>query len=49
MQRLIDAGETGWALASGNIRGDQETVERDLIAQRGVYTVESVSPAGASR
>ncbi len=46
LQHLIDAGETGWRLAGANIRADMLAVENQLIAQGGVYHVETVTPAG---
>jgi D-arabinitol 4-dehydrogenase len=46
MNRLIDSGETGWALAAGNIRPEMAQMLRDLSAQGGEYTLETVTPAG---
>ena len=46
LQALHDQGETGWTLAGANIRGDMQEIEAALIAQHGVYHVETVSPAG---
>lgn len=46
LQALHDQGETGWKLAGANIRGDMQAIEAALIAQHGVYHVETVSPAG---
>ena len=46
LQNLMDAGETGWRLAGANIRADMLAVETQLIAQGGVYHVETVTPAG---
>lgn len=49
LQRLIDAGDTRWSLAGGNLRPDMaETIEA-LRAQGGAYTLETVSPAGEHR
>jgi D-arabinitol 4-dehydrogenase len=46
LNRLIDSGETGWVLASGNIRPDMNQLLHDLSAQSGQYTLETVTPAG---
>ena len=46
LNRLIDSGETGWALASGNIRPDMNQLLQDLSEQGGQYTLETVTPAG---
>lgn len=46
MQDLLDQGETGWSLTGANIRPDMLAVEAQLIAQRGAYHIESVTPAG---
>jgi len=47
LQALVDLGDRGWRLASGNIRGDGIELERALIAQGGRYVLETVSPDGA--
>lgn len=46
LQRLIDAGDAGWALAAGNIRPDMADTIAALRAQGGAYTLETVTPAG---
>jgi len=46
LQRLLDAGDTGWVLAAGNIRPDMAETIAALRAQAGVYTLETVTPAG---
>lgn len=46
LQALHDKGDTSWTLAGANIRGDMQGVEAALIAQHGVYHVETVNPAG---
>ena len=46
LQRLIDAGETGWQLIAGNIHPGQEALEAALQAQAGQYTLETVKPDG---
>jgi len=49
LQRLIDAGDTSWALAGGNIRADMADTVAALRAQGGAYTLETVTPAGERR
>ncbi|HXE47378.1 MAG TPA: mannitol dehydrogenase family protein, partial [Ramlibacter sp.] len=46
MQRLLDAGDTAWTLAAGNIRPDLAETIAALQAQQGAYTLETVTPAG---
>jgi D-arabinitol 4-dehydrogenase len=46
MQQLLDAGDTGWVLAAGNIRPDMAETIAALRAQGGAYTLETVTPAG---
>lgn len=46
LQQLQDAGDTGWALAAGNIRPDMAETVAALRAQGGDYTLETVTPAG---
>lgn len=46
LQRLINMGHTEWKLVGANIRNDMVAVEQALIAQNGVYHVETVTPAG---
>lgn len=48
LQRLIDSGDASWYFAAGNICSGQEDVEAALIAQGGVYTVESIGPDGVA-
>ncbi|SFB01675.1 D-arabinitol 4-dehydrogenase [Collimonas sp. OK607] len=47
LNRLIDSGETRWALAAGNIRPDMTQLLHDLDTQGGEYTLETITPAGA--
>ncbi len=47
LQDLAALGDRDWRLVAGNIRGDGGETERALIAQRGRYTLETVSPDGA--
>ena len=49
MQRLLDAGDTAWVLAAGNIRPDMPESIAALRAQGGAYTLETVTPAGQRR
>ena len=46
MQRLLDAGDPGWALAGGNLRADMADTLLALRAQGGAYVLETVTPAG---
>lgn len=46
LQRLRDAGDTGWELAAGNIRPDMADTIAALRAQDGAFTLETVTPAG---
>ena len=46
LHRLIEQGDTGWALAGGNIRPDMADTLAALAAQNGEYTLETVTPAG---
>jgi D-arabinitol 4-dehydrogenase len=46
LNRLIDSGDTRWALAAGNIRPDMAQLLHDLRTQDGQYTLETVTPAG---
>jgi D-arabinitol 4-dehydrogenase len=46
LHALRQTGDLAWELAGGNIRGDMpETIEA-LIAQKGSYTLETVTPQG---
>jgi D-arabinitol 4-dehydrogenase len=47
LQALHDRGDTRWRLAAGNLRGDNAATEAALVAQRGAYVLETVTPAGA--
>ena len=49
LQRLRDAGDTGWELAAGNLRDDGNGIDAALRAQGGVYTLETVAPDGSRR
>ena len=49
MQDLHDLGCRDWQLAAGNLRADQPVVEAALLAQRGEFTLETVSPQGDRR
>jgi D-arabinitol 4-dehydrogenase len=49
LQRLMDAGDTRWSLAGGNLRADMADVIQALGAQGGRYTLETVSPAEERR
>ncbi|HEU5293386.1 MAG TPA: D-arabinitol 4-dehydrogenase [Burkholderiaceae bacterium] len=46
LHRLIEAGDDDWELAAGNLRPDMADTIDALIAQRGEYVLETVSPAG---
>ncbi|ROZ72053.1 D-arabinitol 4-dehydrogenase [Ramlibacter sp. WS9] len=46
LHRLMEAGDTGWVLAAGNIRPDMAETIAALQAQGGAYTLETVTPAG---
>ena len=46
LHRLIERGETGWSLAVGSIRGDMSALLVTLAQQKGVYTLETVTPDG---
>lgn len=46
LHRLIESGDNGWVLAGGNIRPDMVELMARLAAQRGAYTLETVTPAG---
>ena len=48
-QALLDAGEQGWALWSGNLRADATGAEAALLEQDGAYTLETISAAGVHR
>lgn len=46
LHRLIVQGDARWHIAAGNIRNDAEHVVNALIAQKGRYVLETVSPEG---
>src|SRR5580698_11598801 len=46
LNELRKEGEPRWSLTVGNIRGDMNPVLEALAAQDGVYTLETVTPAG---
>ncbi len=46
IHRLIEAGDTSWVLAGGNTRPDAPELIASLVAQRGAYTLETVTPGG---
>jgi D-arabinitol 4-dehydrogenase len=46
LNRLHQLGDTRWSLAIGNIRADMQPVLQALARQNGVYTLETVTPAG---
>lgn len=46
LHRLLVAGDTRWSIAAGNIRNDAEHVVQALMAQKGRYVLETVSPEG---
>src|SRR5262245_22751018 len=46
LHRLIESGDAGWEPAAGNLRPDMTDTIAALIAQRGEYTLETVSPDG---
>jgi D-arabinitol 4-dehydrogenase len=46
LQRLIDLGDRRWQLAGGNTRPDMATTIAALQAQKGEYTLETVTPDG---
>jgi D-arabinitol 4-dehydrogenase len=47
LHQLQQSGDTRWALAGGNIRPDMAETIDALIAQKGAYTLETVTPQGA--
>jgi D-arabinitol 4-dehydrogenase len=49
LQELSDAGDSGWSLAGGNLRADMADTIAILIRQNGLYTLETISPAGERR
>ena len=46
LHRLHERGDRSWAIVGGNSRNDMAPTMTALAAQGGVYTLETVSPAG---
>jgi mannitol-1-phosphate/altronate dehydrogenase len=46
LNEIRQPGEPSWSLTVGNIRADMKPVLEGLAAQDGVYTLETVTPAG---
>jgi len=46
LHRLRECGDRSWSIVGGNIRNDMADTMAALVAQRGEYTLETVSPAG---
>ena len=49
LHHLRERGDTSWQIVGGNIRADMADTMAALAAQRGEYTLETVSPAGERR
>ena len=49
LHHLRESGDRSWSIVAGNIRGDMADTMAALIAQGGVYTLETVTPAGERR
>ncbi|CAB5664703.1 Polyol:NADP oxidoreductase [Delftia tsuruhatensis] len=49
LQRLIDAGDTQWALVGANLRPDMTQTLDALARQGGAYTLETIAPDGEVR
>ena len=49
LHHLRESGDRSWAIVAGNIRGDMAETIAALVAQRGEYTLETVTPAGERR
>jgi D-arabinitol 4-dehydrogenase len=49
LQKLIEAGDTRWSLAGGNLRPDMPETIAALQRQAGQYLLETVSPTGLRR
>jgi D-arabinitol 4-dehydrogenase len=49
LNALREAGDRSWSIVGGNIRDDMPEAMAALAAQRGEYTLETVSPAGEPR
>ncbi len=46
LHRLRESGDRSWRIVGGNIRNDMATTMAALAAQDGVYTLETITPAG---
>ena len=46
LDRLIERGDMSWAIVGANLRNDMADTMAGLMAQRGEYTLETVTPAG---
>lgn len=46
MRTARETGERSWSIVGGNIRDDMSETMTALIAQKGEYTLETVTPAG---
>jgi len=46
LHRLRESGDRAWSIVGANIRNDMADTMAALIAQRGEYTLETVSPSG---
>ena len=49
LHHLRETGDRSWEIVGGNIRNDMADTMAALAAQRGEYTLETVSPAGQRR
>jgi D-arabinitol 4-dehydrogenase len=49
LHHLRETGDRSWSIVAGNIRADLEETVAALSTQHGVYTLETVSPAGERR
>jgi D-arabinitol 4-dehydrogenase len=49
LHRLIEQGDSGWAIAGGNLRPDMAETLAALAAQDGRYTLETIDPDGTKR
>jgi D-arabinitol 4-dehydrogenase len=46
LHKLMESGDTTWAIAAGNIRNDAEKVANAIKMQGGRYMLETISPKG---
>ena len=46
LHRLRESGDLSWSIVAGSIRDDLGDTVPELVRQHGVYTLETVSPAG---